>query len=601
MNPAIVHSKRFLIHEKDYPKLKDHSPGTEYLIEFLLTDPGKTAQFSKEYQSAGLPQKGTAVDQNLFRTLNGLSDGIVAGVVIILSILLMIIAILCLRFTILATLEEDTREIGVMKAIGIGRKDIRRIYVAKYVVMTGFASVLGYLGSILLKQSVSTNLTLYLGEGPGQPFHHLIPILTTASLSLVIVVSCLVVLRRLSEISAVEALRPMNPGETVKDLPLLKLSRRKKININVVLGLRDVLQRLRMYTLLGFIFFFCTFVILVPVNFLSTMQSSSFISYMGIGRSDIRIDLRQSDNVSSRFNRMVTYLENDPDVKQYAPLVTAPYSIIGQEGARETLNIETGDLSKFPLNYQKGKTPQTQSEIALSSLNAKEMGKKVGDTIVLFVDGEKRTMTITGIYQDVTHGGRTAKANLPFKTEQALWYTVNLDVKNSSKISQKIEEYSEEFEPARVTDLESYLNQTLGNTINQLKTATMVAVGVGLTVAALITSLFLNMLISKDTAQIGVMRSLGFSLRAVRIQYLSRSLFLLAFGILAGTLFSNTVGQQLVSAIWSYMGASQIRFVINPLRAYVLLPVLLMFTVSLTTAVTLKGIQESNLAALIKG
>lgn len=600
MNPAIVHSKRFLVHEKDHGKLKKHIPGTEYLIEFRLNDPGKIGRFSSEYQSAGLPQKGTAVDHKLFKTLNGLSDGIIAGVVIVLSLLLMIIAILCLRFIILATLEEDTREIGVMKAIGIRKEDIRRIYLAKYVVMAGLASVLGYLVSLMVMQGMSGRLNLYLGEGTDGLLHQLVPIVASASLSLVVVLSCLIVLRRLSEISAVEALHSMHPGETANNLPLPKLNRTRYLDINVTLGFRDVLQRFKTYALLGFVFFFCTFVITVPVHFLTTIQSPSFISYLGIGRSDIRIDLRQSDNMTGRFKQMVTYLENDPDVDRFSPLVTAPYTMIGTDGTKETIDIETGDFSIFPLDFLRGDAPQTETDIALSSLNAQEMDKEIGDPLVLWVEGEKRIMTVSGIYQDVTHGGRTAKANLPYKTEEALWYTVSLDVKPEQDIDRKIQEYSEEFQPARVTDLETYLDQTLGSTIKQLKIAALAAGGVGLSVAALITSLFLNMLINKDAAQIGVLRSLGFTLRAIRIQYVSRSLLLLGVGILTGTIFSNTVGQRLISLLWSFMGASRISFVINPFRAYVLLPLLLLLTVSLTTAVTLQGIRENNIAALLK-
>ncbi len=36
------------------------------------------------------------------------------------------------------------------------------------------------------------------------------------------------------------------------------------------------------------------------------------------------------------------------------------------------------------------------------------------------------------------------------------------------------------FDPARVTDLEGYMAQTMGNTINQMETATWVTVIVGL-------------------------------------------------------------------------------------------------------------------------
>jgi putative ABC transport system permease protein len=139
----------------------------------------------------------------------------------------------------------------------------------------------------------------------------------------------------------------------------------------------------------------------------------------------------------------------------------------------------------------------------------------------------------------------------------------------------------------------------LGNTIAQLRKVTVVAVVVGLSVSVLITSLFLKMLITKDASQIAIMRSLGFSLRNIRVQYLARALFLLGVGIVLGTLFSNTLGQRLVSALWSLMGASQIRFVIKPLQAYLLFPLLLMLTVSVTTLISITDIRETNIADMI--
>ena len=599
MNPSIVHSKRFLVHEDDYMRMREHFAETEYLIEFLLTDPGQANRFSDAYQSSGLPNKGTSVDRNLFKTLNALTHGIVAGVVIVLSLLLMIIAILCLRFTILATVEEDYKEIGVMKAIGIAKGDIRRVYLAKYVLLGVLASVLGYFASLFLNRTLSANILLYIGRAPKGLIQHAVPFLAAAAVGLMVVVSCAVILRRLNRVTALEALRSGNLGESATNLSVLELKRSKLLNVNVFLGFKDVVQRFKLFGLLCFVFFFSAFVIIVPVHFLTTIQSPTFISYLGIGQSDIRIDLRQSDDMVQRFDRMLAHLADDPDVERFSPLVTSQFTMVGSDGARERINIETGDFSIFPLDYVEWSAPELQHEIALSSLNAREMDKSVGDTIVLLVDGQERQMVVTGIYQDVTNGGRTAKAVLPYDPDDALWYAVSLDVTSESPVADKVRQYSDAFSPARVTDLEGYLDQTLGNTIAQLRKVTLVAVVVGLSVAVLITSLFLTMLISKDASQIAMMRSLGFSLRDIRVQYLTRAWVLLGLGIVLGTVFSNTLGQRLVSALWAFMGASQIKFVINPVQAYVLLPLLLMFTVSITTLISMAGIKETTIAEMI--
>ena len=600
MNPAIASSKRFLIHEQDYTGLREYINETEYLIEFLLVDAAQISAFASAYQASDLPQTGPAVDQGLFRIMNTLSDGLVAGVVIMMSLLLIVIAILSLRFTLLATIEEDTKEIGVMKAIGIGRSDIKRIYLAKYVVMGAAAALLGYLTSLLLNQVLSANILLYIGRASKSVLQTALPLAAASSIFLIVTISCAVILRRFNRISAVEALRSGSAGESMRRIPMLDLKRGRKLNINAYLGLRDVLQRSRLYGLLAFVFFFCAVIIIIPIHFLTTIQSPTFISYMGTGQSDIRIDLRQSDDVADRFDNAVAYLTADPDVAKLSPLVTSQFKVMQSDGTLEILNIESGNFSLFPLDYVKGTAPQQENEIALSYLNSSEMEKQIGDTVTLVIDGQEREMVVSGIYQDITNGGRTAKAMLPYNPQTAIWYTVSLDLARDANIEEKVVEYSQMFDSARITDTASFVSQTVGNTVQQLKTVTMVTVVVGLALSVLITSLFMMMLITKDSNQIAVMRSLGFSLSHIRIQYLTRALFLLAFGIVLGTIFSNTLGQQLVSVVFSLQGASRIRFVIDPLQAYVMYPLLLMVTVAATTFLSTRtGIKETNIAQMI--
>ncbi|MBD3307708.1 FtsX-like permease family protein [candidate division KSB3 bacterium] len=599
MNPAIVHSKRFVVHEADYARLAEHIHDKEYLIEFLLTDPSQVNEFSQAYLSSDLPKKGPSVDSQLFKTLNALTDGIVAGVVIVLSLLLLTIAILCLRFTMLATIEEDYKEIGVMKAIGIAPSDIKRIYLSKYVVMGGLASLLGYLAALAGHEYFAGNITLYIGRAPRSLLQYIIPAAAAAAIALIVVVSCMIILRRFNRISAVEALRSGTVGGNLKRIKRLRLALSRVLDVNILLGLRDVVQRFRMFGLLCFVFFFCACIIIIPIHFLTTMTSPTFISYMGIGKSDLRIDLRQSEHIAERFEDMLTVIATDADVARFTPLVTSQFQMVQANGELDIITIETGDFSLFPLDYLEGAAPQQEDEIALSVLNAQDRGKQVGDSLVLLVNGEEKTLTVSGIYQDVTNGGRTAKTALPYNPETVLWYTVSLDLKSPDKITEKVHEYSAAFYPARITDLEGYVAQTLGNTIQQLRKVTVAAIVVGLLVAMLMTSLFLNMLIARDASQIAIMKGLGFSLRHIRIQYLTKAIALLVVGIILGTLFSNTVGQRLVSVLWGFMGASHIRFVIDPVQAYLLLPLLLLGTVTITTIISIAGIKDTSIIDMI--
>jgi putative ABC transport system permease protein len=599
MNPSIVHSKRFLVHDSDFTDLGQAFPETEYLVEFLLTDTAAVDVFSTAYMESGMPKKGPSLDLRLFRIMNALTDGMVAAVVILLSILLMTIALLCLRLTVLASIEDDYREIGVLKAVGMAKGDIRNIYLLKYIALAALACIAGYLASLPLHSVLAANILLYLGQGSMSLIQRAIPLVAVGMVFVLVVVSCFLILGRFNRITAVEALRSASANDSPRNRRALSVGMSRILDVNVLLGSRDVAQRFRLLGFMSCIFFFCTFTIIIPIHLLSTIRAPSFISYMGIGKSDIRIDLRQTEGIEERFEFMVEQLAQDEEVERFVPLVSAQYTVLQDNGERETITIETGDFSMFPLNYLEGTSPSLESEIALSHLSAKDRDLRVGDTLVLLLADDEKSMTVCGVYQDVTNGGRTAKAMLPYEPSKVLWYILVLDFKDGVDVGHKVSEYSRIFHPARITDLDSYLGQTFGNTIDQIARVTVIATLVGLFIAVLITSLFLRMLIVKDASRIAIMKSIGFSLASIRVQYLTTAMLLLGIGITAGTLFSNTAGQYLVGFLGSFMGASQIRFIIDELLAYILMPSLLALVVMVTTVVSIKSIKETSIASAI--
>ncbi len=599
MNPAIIHSKRFLMHPEDYAELRAHLPDTEYLIEFRLYNSSQAGEFAGAYTEAGLPDRGPAVDHRLFRVFNALTDGMIAAVVIVLSLLLMLIAILCLRFTILATVEEDYREIGVMKAIGFGCRVIRRIYMIKYIALGGFAAAAGYLVSLVVGSRLSANITAFLGAAEPILVLRLLPAAGALLVYAMVVGAVSLVLRRVDRISAVNALRSGVVDGRLRRAGVLPLRTGRRSAVNMVMGIRDVVQRPGLLVLVVGIFAVCAVIMLVPFHLYSTMNDPSLISYMGIGRSDIRIDLRQNDLTGARFQGMMDTVSSDPDITRFSPLVTARFTLVHNDGTQESIAVETGDLEQFPVEYIRGSAPRGGNEIALSVLSAGDMEKGIGDSLLLKVNGEQRSMTIRGIYQDITNGGRTAKAEIAVGDEAVVRYTLIADVQPGVDVAGKTAEYSRLFHPARITDLDGYIDETMGQTIEQLADVVAVATVIGLVVAVLITALFLKMVLIKDTARIAVMRSLGFSLRHIRLQYYSMSLVLLATGVAFGTVLSNTLGERVVGFLWGFMGAAQIHFVIRPLYAYLLLPLLLAVAIVLTTAVSVSRIKNTSIATTI--
>ncbi len=594
MNPSIISSKRFVVSSADFKSLKEVTGEREYLISYRLNDRNNIQKFSNEYSRANLPQKGPTVVYNLLKIMNGMTDGLIAAVIILIGLLLNAVALLCLRFIILLTLEEDYKDIGVMKAIGVRSFDVKKIYISKYLTMAFTASVLGYLLSLFLNRIFMKNITLYTGKAPVSFLESILPLLGGLIIAVIVVVFSLIVLRRFKDISAVEAIRMGNTGGNYANKAKLALHKNKWLDNNLFLGLRDVFLRFKMYLILFIVFILCAFIIIVPINFLNTVKSPNFVTYMGTGRSDIIMDLRQSDQIRNRFEEMKAYIKGDQDVEKYASSVTCKYKIINQEGVPEGTYVETGDFAAFPVDYLKGDAPRLENEVALSYLSADQLDKEVGDTVELVVDGERRQLTLAGVYQDITNGGKTAKANIEPNHETASWYNIYVDV--DGDVARKVSEYERRFENAKITDVRGYIDQTFGNTINQLELLIVLSVVIAILVAALITSLFAKTLIAKDTSQIAIMKSMGISLGDIKIQYVTRALTVLIAGVLVGTVVANTLGHWLLSAALSIVGAANIEFTVNPWVAYILIPVVLIIIVTITTLASIKSIKKYDIS-----
>ena len=306
---------------------------------------------------------------------------------------------------------------------------------------------------------------------------------------------------------------------------------------------------------------------------------------MGIGNSDMRIDIQQTDNMSKKAEEIIKTMSSDRAISKYAVLTTKTFNIRLVDGTEERLKIELGDHSIFPVDYSDGAAPGSEDEIALSVMNADELNKKVGDIITLVNEGEERNLVVSGIYSDITNGGKTAKAVFTDHSGDIMWYVIYTKLSNQSLIGSKVLEYTDRFNYAKVSDIDEFIAQTYGSTISSVGKASYVSIVVALMITVLVTLLFMKMLIAKDRYPIAVMKSLGFTNSDITIQYVSRSVFVLIIGIVFGTLLANSLGEVLASAVISSFGAASFKFVVNPLSAYLLCPLMMICSVLIATII----------------
>ena len=599
MNSLLSSSKRFLVSKNDYNRLKNLG-NVEYLIEFRLNDLSQLGAFEASYSTALLPANGPTITWPLFKMLNAISDGIMIGVILIVSILVVIIALLCIRFTLLAKIEEDYREIAVMKAIGMRVSDIRQIYLVKYAVIGFSGCAMGYALSFLFRGILMENIRITIGESHNAPAAGALGLFFVLLLQIFILLFVNSILRRFRRISAAEAFRLNTGTEKRSGKAGLSLSGSRWINTNIFLGISDVLKRRGIYATMLIVLVFAAFIIIVPQNLYSTLSAESFVTHMGIGNCDLRMDIQQTDRIPEKAARIKYALQNDSRITKSAVLTTKRFQTNTAEGIPTGINVELGDHHIFPVSYSDGTAPVKADEIALSALNAKELGKKTGDTLLITSSEGAKNLTVCGIYSDITNGGKTAKAAFNNSLADIMWSIIYVSADELSDIQNIASEYAERFEYAKVTDTKAYISQTYGQTLNSVRTASIASLVTALIIILLVTMLFMKMLIAGDQYSIAVMKACGFTNSDIKLQYISRAVFILILGAILGTLLANTAGESLTGAVLSTFGASSFSFTINPLSAYFICPFMMVCTVLISTILSTEKAGQIKISQIIK-
>lgn len=599
MNSLLASSKRFLVSDNDYSEIKDFG-NKEYLIEFRLKDLSALGAFQTAYTSAGLEANGPTITYSLFKMLNAISDGLMIAVILLVSILVVAVALMCIRFTLLATIEDDYREIGVMKAIGLRVSDIKKIYLAKYAAVAAAGSILGFALSLVFRGRLQENIRLYMGESRNSFVGWFIGILGVLLVFLAIISYVSRVLKRFQKISAVESIRFGTTQEKLAGAQRWRLSRCRRVNTNIFLGIKDVLSRKRLYATMLAVLVISAFIMLVPYNLYNTISSKTFITYMGMGKSDIRFDLQQTSHISEKTAEIAKALKNDGAISRFTVLTTKTFTVRTEGGSEERIKIELGDHSIFPLQYSAGRAPATADEIALSVLNADGLGLTVGDVLTLFAQGKEKKLTVSGMYSDITNGGKTAKAVFTDNSAGTMWSVICAELADKSVAGSKVSEYAEKYAFAKVSGIDEYITQTFGSTIDSVGTAARAAIVVALIITVLVTLLFMKLLVAKNRHSIAILKALGYRNPDLVAQYVTRSVFVLLVGIVIGTLLANTLGESLAGAVISSFGASSFTFVINPLSAYLLYPLMLVCSVLIATIIGTSGVQQIRISEHIK-
>ena len=599
---------RFLVNDSTFKKFLDDETASRYyggeLFYIKTDDPAAVGSALSDLENVAYSKPVSMIKMGYVMNL------IVAFVVIILSICLMIVSFLVLRFTINFSISEDFREIGVMKAIGIKNRKIRTLYLTKYAVIAVTGSVIGFFlsipfGKILLK---SMTQDMILGASWGYAWN----IAGSVCVTLLVILFAYLSTSKIKRLSPIDAVRSGQTGERFKKKGGIRITK-NVLRPSWYLAVNDIFSSPKRFVTIIVTFSLCTLLVLMIVNTANTMNSDKLVYLFG-PPSDVYI----TDNKKAT---SFMHADGEAELNEYLDELAEEFTKEGMpctarirmiytyqveyEGNTYSYSFEQDWRSKVTeFKMHEGKAPSNEKEVAVTKQFTELTGAKPGDTIRIDYGDRKEDLLITGYFQSMNQLGKvillhedapTDFSHLTSPSQFMIDFTDDPDQKTIDARVQKIRDLTgnnEVFNAAEfcVDCVKVY---------DIMDAVAKLLLLITLIVVILITILMERSFIADEKSEIAIAKAVGFKDSTVIRWHVQRFFIVALVAMLLAVGLSMPMTDLCISPIFGMMGASDIDYNYDILRSFVMYPGAILIVTVVTaflTALYTKKIGSRNTA-----
>ena len=599
----MIGMSRFIVNEKEFKEFSEDS--VKIGIYYIMTqEPVKLVDGLNEQGFSGIMN---TISIDMYKMVYSF-DMIMAALLILIGVCLILIALLVLRFTLVFSLEEQYQEIGILKAIGLRNYSIKKLYLIKYFVIVVVGATLGTIISIPISQimidSVSQNMIMANSDVN-------MGINILCALIIIVLVSsfCYFCTRKLNKVSAITAIRGGYTGERFSKRRGIHLSRSRHLSVPFYLGINDIMSHLHRYIILIITFCMSFILITIPLNTINTMKSDEMAKKFNYDPSSAVYVRKIENNQDQKYRNSkdlmegVARVEKEMKEKGYDAKISAiPIYFINYEAQGDThrYNILSTQLlgKENPFTgYSAGSAPILENEIAFSDGIMKERGWVIGDYVDAIINGEKKTMIITGTYSDYMQLGKSARLNDQLDCSQELmfdYWTLMVDMETDLTQAEMVTLMKEQFPEYEWNTAQDQIDQNVGGIQAALSDMIIPMTAMLCAVIMLITLLMEKLFITREKGEIAMMKSIGFTYRSIRHWQLIRMILVVLASMIVSIPLSLLSNQFLLKPIFAIMGAD-VAIQVNPLQTYLLYPGVLLIGIMIATSIATSGIKKINI------
>ncbi|MBQ9765999.1 MAG: ABC transporter permease [Lachnospiraceae bacterium] len=537
---------------------------------------------------------------------------IVAFIMLILSVCLIIVAVVVLKFSITFTISEEFREIGVMKAIGITNRKIRRLYITKYMLLSVIGAGIGFVGSIpfgnMLLKSVSENMVL------GNDSALLINILSVPLVIGIIILFAYLCTAKIKKMSPIDAIRSGQTGERYKKKTVCRIGNSGRMGTAFFMGLNDILSSPRRFVTIIISFCICTLFVLIMVNTTATMKSDKLIYTFGT-KSDLYV-MDVSDAMEQMGSNTKEGMKQSLDEKadelaglgmpaEFKAEIQYKYQAFF-EGNGFTFTCQQGlNMQMSDYLFTEGVPPQNKYEIAITPQISELTGAKIGDVITINFGEETIECMVTAYFENMNSLGKTVRLHEDAPTDfkyisTILPYQIDFtDNPSEEEVELRKERIKEFYDSEEIMNAAEYCEYCVA-VADTMVSVQFLLLAITLIVVLMVTMLMERTFITNEKSQIAILKAIGFKNSVIiKWQVCRFGMVALAAGILAACL-SIPMTEICITPIFGMMGATNIDYKIEPLNIFLLYPgIVFAVTVAvawITAAICTRTIKSSDTA-----
>lgn len=604
----MVGMTRLMVSQEDYDMFEDGEE--KNIINMNYIDTSAPQDFLQDLNNEEFSSAMNSIERSTF-TMTYSFDMIMAALLILIGICLILIALLVLRFTLVFTLEEDHREIGIMKAMGLRDFAVKKLYLLKYLVLVSLGALLGLLVSLpvskMMVKSVSRNMIM---QDAGANIW--VNVICTALIIALVMLFCYSCTRKLGKVSAITAIRGGQTGERFKRRGGLRLYKRKHMPVPVFLSVNDMLSHMKRYLVLLVTFCISFILITIPLNTLNTMKSEEMAERFAINPdcavyvTDIEKPGETDYKSLKDLNKGMKRIKEELDEKGYkAELTGIPIFFIQfwEKGVNEKNNIMTiqnvGPNHDY-LTYSEGVAPRLDNEVAFSETIMDLNEWKIGDTVEAVLDGKEKSFLITGIYSDYLQMGSSARLNPEIDMDNVLmfgYWNVMVDMDTDKTQAELADELNTLLPDYEWADAQRVVDRNVGGIQDSLKEMLIPMTGMLCAIIMLITLLMQRLFIVREKGEIAMMKSVGFRNSSIRLWQVIRMVLVAVVSMVAAVPISLLSNQFILKPIFAIMGAD-VTIQVVPWQVYGVYPGVLMLGIIIATLLAASGVKKINIREL---